>query len=46
VNFGEWWQTTWLRALGERGGERARLEAQMNGGKWASSVQTSKGSRA
>jgi hypothetical protein len=32
VNFGERRRKAWLRAQGERGGERARLEAQMNGG--------------
>jgi hypothetical protein len=46
MNFGGWRRTAWLRAQGEREGERARLEAQMNGGKWASGVQASKGARA
>jgi hypothetical protein len=34
-----------LCALDKRGGERARLEAQMNAGKWASGVRASKGAR-
>jgi hypothetical protein len=33
MNFGEQRQTAWLHAQGERGGKRARLEAQMNGAK-------------
>jgi hypothetical protein len=32
ANFGEWRQTAWLCVQGEKGGERARLWAQMNGG--------------
>jgi hypothetical protein len=35
-----------LRAQGERGGERARLRAQVSRGKWASGARGSKGARA
>jgi hypothetical protein len=36
---------SWLRAQGERGGERARLMVQMSRGKWASRVRALKGQR-
>jgi hypothetical protein len=36
-------RVAWLRAQGERGGERARLRVQVSRGRWASGARALKG---